>query len=82
MQINSEQNDQHLQSSGNIANVVLSAGQSTCERCQNIKAYHTGLDEYPPCTTLPYCSKGHWFDSPEDIKDDAWADCNDFLPFT
>jgi len=51
-----------------------------CDKCQFRKRYRTGADEYPACTTIEYCSKGHWeggdIPSAEDI--DNWSNCADF----
>ena len=56
-----------------------------CDSCKNKSSYTTGFDEYPPCYTIPCCSKGHWYDDSElyepekDITaEDYWKDCVDY----
>jgi hypothetical protein len=65
-------------------NAVLSAGQLKCDTCQFNKTYRTGYDDYPPCTTIGYCSKGHWENGAPGSADkiDVWFNCEDFLPCT
>lgn len=56
--------------------------ETKCDNCQFKKKYTTGRDEYPSCTTIEFCSKGHWkngdIPSVDDI--DKWSNCTDFLP--
>lgn len=40
----------------------ITTGQD-CTECKFFKVYTTGIDEYPQCTTIAYCSKGHWLNS-------------------
>lgn len=46
--------------------------------------YTTGFDEYPSCTKISYCQKGHWEHDPgpqchEQSKiEDPWLDCKDY----
>ena len=53
-----------------------------CDDCINQKTYKTGLDEYPSCTIISYCSKGHWENGYEteesDPNVDVWNKCNNF----
>ena len=47
-----------------------------------MKHYITGMDEYPPCTTIPYCAKGVWHDDPQIEPDESaeLKDCTLFEP--
>jgi hypothetical protein len=53
-----------------------------CDICVNQKNYRTGFDDYPSCTTIFYCEKGHWENGyVTDEKDpniDVWENCKDF----
>lgn len=53
-----------------------------CDNCKHLKVYTTGRDEYPPCTTIPYCEKGHWDGDPIDFnatdENDLWVNCLDY----
>ncbi len=53
-----------------------------CDDCINQKIYRTGSDEYPSCTTISYCSSGHWENGYETNENspniDVWDKCNDF----
>ena len=51
-----------------------------CENCKHIGCYTTGMDEYPACTTLAYCKKGHWDNDPQPEPDELDIDCADFEP--
>lgn len=53
-----------------------------CDECKNLVVYNTGMDEYPPCTSMPSCAKHHWHGGPiedEPLSDDPWRDCPDFI---
>ena len=64
-----------------VTNSLLSAGQFKCDSCQFRKHYRTGYDDYPSCTTIEYCSKGHWENGVPDSaeKVDVWLNCEDFM---
>lgn len=55
-----------------------------CDDCENERWYTTGFDEYPSCTKISYCQKGHWEHDPgpqchEQSKiEDPWLDCKDY----
>jgi len=57
-----------------------------CDSCIHMKMHHTGMDEYPPLTKIPYCAKDHWHDDPDlcdpgavyDNDEDPWKDCLDY----
>jgi len=55
-----------------------------CDDCENDGWYTTGRDEYPPCTSISYCKKGHWENGPGPQCEgqfgiiDPWNDCNDY----
>ena len=53
-----------------------------CDNCKHMKHYITGMDEYPPCTTIPYCAKGVWHDDPQIEPDESaeLKDCTLFEP--
>lgn len=48
-----------------------------CTECKFFKVYTTGIDEYPQCTTIAYCSKGHW-ENGSPTGDYEANDCNDY----
>jgi len=50
-----------------------------CKNCRYYNIYVTGLDEYPQCTAICTCLKGHWENGdPDDTDYSYWQDCKDF----
>ncbi|MCB9047669.1 MAG: hypothetical protein H6550_16160 [Chitinophagales bacterium] len=51
-----------------------------CNNCIHYTAYRTGMDEYPPCTGIAECTKGHWENGdPTEVQTEE-TDCTDFAP--
>jgi hypothetical protein len=54
-------------------------GGRNCSTCKNWDAYTTGIDEYPQCTGIAYCKKGHWENGrPNDDYTKCFIDCMDW----
>lgn len=54
-------------------------GGRNCSTCKYWDAYTTGIDEYPQCTGIAYCKKGHWENGkPDDDYTKCFIDCVDW----
>ena len=61
------------------AQVSDDLGGRNCSTCKNWDAYTTGMDEYPQCTGIAYCKKGHWENGkPNDDYTKCFIDCVDW----
>lgn len=61
------------------AQVSDDLGGRNCSTCNNWDAYTTGIDEYPQCTGIAYCKKGHWENGrPNDDYTKCFIDCVDW----
>lgn len=39
---------------------IIEGKEWQCTDCKYFGVEVTGRDEYPPCTAIAYCKKGHW----------------------